>query len=112
MTTCMDSSRNFAYMMNNLVAEVGEFAGKVAKAQRKGKIKFNENGDLVCNFDSIEEMREFWNELKKEAGDILWQHAGLCEVMDWDLETIGAENLQKLASRQRRGKIDGEGDNR
>ena len=51
-------------------------------------------------------------ELKKEAGDILWQLAGLCRVMGWNLDDIAQMNLKKLASRQRRGVIDGEGDNR
>jgi len=50
--------------------------------------------------------------LQKEAGDILWQLSGLCEVMGWKLDDIAMMNLQKLASRQRRGVIDGEGDNR
>lgn len=36
MTTCMPTSENFAYMMLNLVGEVGEFVSKVAKAIRKG----------------------------------------------------------------------------
>jgi NTP pyrophosphatase (non-canonical NTP hydrolase) len=48
----------------------------------------------------------------KEAGDILWQLSGLCEVMGWKLEDVAQQNLQKLASRKERGKIAGEGDNR
>jgi NTP pyrophosphatase (non-canonical NTP hydrolase) len=51
-------------------------------------------------------------ELKKEAGDILWQLSGLCQVMGWELEDVATGNLDKLASRQRRGVIDGNGDNR
>ena len=52
------------------------------------------------------------DELKKEAGDILWQLSGLCHVMGWDLEDVARQNLQKLASRKERGVIDGDGDNR
>ena len=37
MTTCLPEAENFSYMMLNLVGEVGEFAGKVAKAIRKAK---------------------------------------------------------------------------
>ena len=88
-------------MMDNLVAEVGEFAGKVAKAKRKDQVRFDEKGGLV-----------FLAELKKEAGDILWQLAGLCEVMEWDLEDVAVVNLDKLASRKTRGVICGDGDNR
>ena len=94
MTTCTDSSHNFAYMFMNLVGEVGEFASKVAKLIRKEK------------WSSTEE------ELKKEAGDILWQLSGLCSVMGWSLEDVAQENLAKLSDRQKRNVIVGEGDNR
>ena len=47
-----------------------------------------------------------------EAGDVLWQLAGLCSVMGWDLNEVARMNLDKLASRQQRGVIEGNGDNR
>ena len=115
MKTCMPSSNNFSYMMLNLVGEVGEFASKVAKAIRKDiayiggtaeEHQFDSNLYLPSDFD---EQRE---ELMKEAGDIMWQVAGLCSVMGWSLEDVCQQNLDKLASRQERGKIDGNGDNR
>ena len=56
--------------------------------------------------DEIEEAMQL------EAGDILWQLAGLCSVMGWDLDAIAKMNLDKLASRQKRGVIEGNGDNR
>lgn len=37
MTTCLPESENFAYMMLNLVGEVGEIAGKISKMIRKGQ---------------------------------------------------------------------------
>lgn len=111
MSTCMDSCDNFGYMFLNLVGEVGEFSSKVAKAIRKG------NGGVGC-----EEENHIWfnsevydeevGELRKEAGDILWQLSGLCNIMGWSLEEVAEENLAKLASRKERGKIDGNGDNR
>ena len=58
-------------------------------------------------FDEIEEWDE---ELMKEAGDILWQLAGLCKVMGWELEVVAQKNLDKLAARQLAGTIDGDGD--
>lgn len=112
MSTCMESCRNYSYMMDNLMAEVGEFAGKVAKAKRKDQVRFDEEGGLVCTFATHEEVDVFLAELKKEAGDILWQLAGLCEVMEWDLEDVAVGNLDKLASRKTRGVICGDGDNR
>ena len=111
MSTCMETTRNYSYMMGNLVAEVGELQGKVSKAQRKGKLTFNRRGEIVW-LGTVEEWAQFDNELMKEAGDILWQLAGLCTVSGWALENIGQGNLSKLASRQERGVIDGNGDNR
>ena len=108
MTTCMPSSENFAYMMLNLVGEVGEIASKVGKYVRKGMVDINDNhldfynskkGDCIV-------------ELQKEAGDVLWQLSGLCSVMGWKLDDIAQQNLDKLADRQQRHVIDGNGDER
>jgi NTP pyrophosphatase (non-canonical NTP hydrolase) len=102
----MPSSDNFSYMMLNLVGEVGEFASKVAKAIRKEKASI-EDCKLVGVL-SEEESRD----LQKEAGDCMWQIAGLCKVMGWNLEDVCQDNLDKLASRKKRDVIDGSGDNR
>ena len=110
MTTCMDSCRNYSYMFDNLVAEVGEFGGKVAKMKRKNEIDIVE-GDIYPLMSFVA-WTHACEELKKEAGDILWQLAGLCEVMGWKLEDVAQQNLKKLASRAERGVIDGSGDNR
>lgn len=114
MTTCMESSNNFAYMFLNLVGEVGEFASKVAKAIRKENMTITGNIllDTDVSFETIEQQIETERELQKEAGDILWQLAGLCSVMAWDLEDIAQQNLDKLSSRKQRNVIDGNGDNR
>lgn len=105
MTTCMPSSENFSYMFLNLVGEVGEFASKVAKAIRK---------DEIFIFENHIDLNQDWysSDLKKEAGDILWQLSGLCHVMGWSLEEVAQQNLDKLASRKQRNVIDGSGDNR
>lgn len=117
MTTCMPSSENFSYMFLNLVGEVGEFASKVAKAIRKEKvavgwkeaIKEADENNLfpTCSYPEWKAMDE---ELKKEAGDILWQLAGVCSVMGWSLEDVAQMNLDKLAARKVAGTIDGDGD--
>ena len=114
MTTCMPSSENFSYMFLNLVGEVGEFASKIAKAIRKNQFSINGSClDVMYITDeeaaAIDKLKQ---ELQKEAGDILWQLSGLCTVMGWDLEDIARQNLDKLASRQQRNVIDGNGDNR
>lgn len=117
MATRMPSCDNFSYMFLNLVGEVGEFASKVAKAIRKGKVTICEDEyDIDYIVGSTQSYDENYVEhrqaLKLEAGDILWQLAGLCDYMGWTLEDVAQENLAKLADRQKRNKIDGEGDNR
>lgn len=111
METCMPSCDNFSYMMLNLVGEVGELASKIAKMQRSGWMNFSKDGDIEPQM-SFAEWTDFSDELMKEAGDILWQLAGLCKVMGWTLEDVAKGNLEKLASRAKRGVIDGNGDNR
>lgn len=113
MTTCLPESENFAYMMLNLVGEVGEIAGKVSKMIRKGRVSFQPDGTLLLNAngdDDVSWTRE--HELQKEAGDVLWQLSGLCSVMGWSLEDIARQNLDKLADRKQRGVIASQGDNR
>ena len=66
METCMDSCKNYSYMMDNLVAEVGEFSGKVAKARRRNEVWYLSDGTLIMGADVEAEQLE---ELKKEAGD-------------------------------------------
>ena len=106
MTTCMESSNNFCYMMLNLVGEVGEFASKIAKYIRKDYIEINHS--KIAGIISDDED----DELRKEAGDILWQLSGLCTVMGWKLEDVAQENLAKLSDRKNRNVIEGNGDNR
>lgn len=111
MTTCMESCENFSYMFLNLVGEVGEFASKVAKAIRKEKAMIDFNQFITESGNGAMTEQDLLD-LKSEAGDCLWQLAGLCNVMGWSLEDIACDNLAKLASRQIRGVISGNGDNR
>lgn len=108
MTTCMPSSENFSYMFLNLVGEVGEFASKVAKAIRKGNAEISHS--KLSRIGDTDMLAKQEDELKKEAGDILWQLSGLCTVMGWSLEEVAQMNLDKLAARKAVGTIDGNGD--
>jgi NTP pyrophosphatase (non-canonical NTP hydrolase) len=108
MTTCLPSSKNFSYMMLNLVGEVGEFASKVGKSIRKGHTEICRNKlSMIGDTDMLFEQEQ---ELKKEAGDILWQLSGVCSVLGWSLEDVAQMNLNKLAARKAIGTIDGNGD--
>lgn len=107
METCMDTCKNDSYMLLNLVAEVGELAGKIAKGIRREEIEVCEGNYLLNQNHRYDD-----KDLMLEAGDILWQLAGLCKTMCWTLEDVAQANLDKLASRQQRGVIDGNGDHR
>ena len=106
MTTCMPSCENFSYMTLNLMGELGEFTSKIGKLIRKGKAHI-ENSKLVFHDDVTEEEMKA---IRAEGGDIAWQLFGLFSVFGWDANSICQENLDKLASRKDRGKIDGNGD--
>lgn len=106
MATCTESSDNFSYMILNLVGELGEFCSKIAKKIRKKECDITDN-DLF----TVEDDPDI-NELKLEAGDCIWQLAGLCRTMGWTLEDVAQANLDKLASRKDRGVIVGDGDHR
>lgn len=96
MTTCMESCDNFSYMFLNLVGEVGELASKVAKHIRKEKAVIDGNHLITERGADVLTEQEI-ADLRKEAGDCLWQLAGLCSVMGWTLEEVCRENLDKLA---------------
>lgn len=80
-----------------LLGEAGEVAEKMKKVYRddKGKMSAEVVGDL-----------------KKELGDILWYITALADFFDVSLEEIGRINIDKLASRQKREKLGGSGDDR
>lgn len=116
MSTCLPESDNLFYMLANLVGEVGEFASKAGKHKRKGKLHItttqrDEEGKILHTqvWNVSDEERHL---MLSEIGDILWQTAGLANVMGVTLEDVAQENLEKLASRQRRNVIDGDGDER
>ena len=111
METKTESSDNFAYMALGLVAEVGEFFDKVAKMVRKEQLAID-NNNLQLSPEALEKYEVLLEGIKAELGDILWFVAGLAEVLDIPLDDLAQENLAKLADRQKRGVIIGDGDNR
>jgi NTP pyrophosphatase (non-canonical NTP hydrolase) len=88
---------NFTYPALGLVGEAGEVADKLKKVIR------DNNGVLT---DTVREA------VAKEIGDVLWYVAVLANEMNYSLDRIAQNNLDKLASRQQRGVISGSGDNR
>ena len=95
-TAIYPPSKGFEYLATGLAAEAGEVAGLIAKAIR---------GDYIgVGLDK--------GELIKELGDVLWFIAEFATEIDVDLEKIAEQNLVKLEDRQKRGKIQGNGNNR
>lgn len=85
------------YPTLGLANEAGEVAGKIKKI-------FRDNGGVVGEAE-----REG---LKHELGDVLWYLAQICTELDLTLEEVAAANLEKLAARQARGTLYGDGDAR
>jgi NTP pyrophosphatase (non-canonical NTP hydrolase) len=92
-----DVGKNFVYPTLGLAGEAGEVADKVKKI-------FRDKGGVLD-----EETR---TTLKKELGDVLWYVAQLSTELGLSLDEVGAGNIEKLKSRNERGVIHGDGDNR
>jgi NTP pyrophosphatase (non-canonical NTP hydrolase) len=97
-TAIFPKEKALEYLALGLTSEAGEVAGKVKKLIRDG-----------------EDVEGF--ELKKiaiasEVGDVLWYCALMAQEVGVPLNTIMKDNLEKLHSRMKRGKLSGSGDNR
>lgn len=85
------------YPTLGLANEAGEVAGKIKKI-------FRDRGGQIGPDD-----REA---LKYELGDVLWYLTQICTELGLSLAEVAAANTEKLRSRQERGQIRGEGDER
>jgi NTP pyrophosphatase (non-canonical NTP hydrolase) len=81
----------------SLVGEAGEVAEKYKKIIR-------DKGGVISQKD-----RE---EIAKELGDVLWYLAVIAYYLDFSFSEVAKNNLNKLASRTKRGALKGKGDNR
>ncbi len=86
-----------AYPALGLSGEAGEVAEHAKKAIR------DDDGEIS------DERRAA---MAKELGDVLWYVAQLASELGLDLDEIAQTNLDKLLSRQRRGVLSGDGDDR
>ncbi len=84
------------YACLGLANEAGEVAGKVKKIMRQGR------GIEPADVDK----------LVLELGDVLWYLAAAAQELKTPLAEVASRNLAKLESRQDRGTLEGEGDNR
>lgn len=85
------------YPALGMAGEAGEVADKIKKVIRDNNADFS---PLKCE------------EIAMEIGDVLWYCAVLADRIGYRLDTIARMNNRKLKSRQLRGKLGGNGDNR
>ncbi len=92
-----NKGNNYIYPLLGLCGETGETAEKIKKVLRDKK------GTISSQTKKA---------IKEEMGDILWYLANLATELNLSLEDIASANLEKLASRKKRNKLHGSGDNR
>jgi NTP pyrophosphatase (non-canonical NTP hydrolase) len=92
-----DKKNEFLHLVLGLVGESGEIAEKVKKIVR----------DHESDLSKVDV-----EDLTKELGDVMWYVAVLADYFDIPLSKVGEKNIEKLASRQKRGVLGGSGDNR
>jgi len=82
------------YLALGLAGEAGEVANKVKKLYR--------DGDALHKRSAI----------AGEVGDVLWYLVRIIDALELDPELLMINNRTKLESRQERGALGGNGDNR
>ena len=86
-----------AYVALKMNGEAGEFAEHLGKAMR------DEGGAITDSRHTL---------LVKEIGDVLWYLAAACRELNVTLEQAAQINMDKLADRNNRNKLQGSGDAR
>ena len=107
-TLAKSTAENIAYLGFGLMAEAGEVADKIAKAVRRGDIVINNNEIVSFRGDAL----RLTGDIADELGDVLWFVAMMARRLGFSLEEVMRRNLDKLADRQARGVIVGDGDKR
>ena len=91
-TAIYPPEKGLEYTALGLASEAGEFAGKVKKMIRD---KTYDTEAMIA-----------------ELGDVLWYVARAAAELDVHLSDVAKDNIEKLKSRQDRGKLGGSGDER
>lgn len=94
-TAVYDFNLTVLYPMIGMVNEAGEALGKLKKVLRRDKTLQEAKADLA-----------------DELGDVLWYLAVAADDLGYNLKEIAENNLKKLADRQQRGVLKGDGDSR
>lgn len=86
------------YPTLGLTGEAGEVSDKVKKVIRDNDSDFTDTA--------------IKHAIAEEIGDVLWYCATLSHDLGYSLDEIARMNYEKLKSRQERGKLHGNGDDR
>lgn len=91
------AGHSWVYPALGLANEAGEVTGKLKKVIRD-------------NDGIVDDQRR--KDIAKELGDVLWYLAQVATELEINLDEVAEANIAKLASRQARGTLGGDGDNR
>ena len=97
-TAIFPKQKALEYLTLGLVGESGEIANKAKKLLRDGADR--------------EEFHAKLNAIGHEIGDVMWYCAMLAKEVYMNLGRIMEDNLDKLADRKARNRLQGDGDNR
>ena len=97
-TAIFPKEKALEYITLGLCGEAGEISNKVKKLIRDGA--------------DIEGYNDKLMQIGAELGDVLWYCAMLAKEVDMNLGSVMEGNLDKLADRKARNRLQGDGDNR
>jgi len=97
LTACYPEEARLYYPALGLAGEAGEVADQVKRVLRDDGATLTPARAEAIAF---------------ELGDVLWYLAQLATELGFSLDEVAERNLQKLADRDRRGVLNGSGDNR
>lgn len=106
-----DTALGLWYCITKLNGEAGEAAEAIGKAFRDDNLISGPDDEMMlCCIGRLEEHRR--QALIKELGDVLWYTARALDELGVTFSKAALVNLEKLASRSARGKLQGSGDER
>jgi NTP pyrophosphatase (non-canonical NTP hydrolase) len=110
-TAIYNQDARVLYPALGLSGEVGEVIEKVLEMAKHAGMVANQVKKIIrdddCECDTPRK-----HDIGKELGGVLWYLSAVASDLGLDLGAIAQENLDVLASRQERGVIQGDGDNR
>lgn len=108
------------YSQKALTTLTDNYAHGDVTAQMMGQVLglSDESGEVLGKFKKLLRDKqgivsaEDKKEIMKELGDVLWYVNSVAHLLGYTLDEVAQANIDKLASRQQRGKLHGSGDNR